>query len=98
MASTRMEEMATLRYHLWSEGMTNQGACLWLVVERMSVVGVFVLGPEFALVEVGLGELPLLVGCVDAVLQAPCLLGVGDVEEELEDDDVVVGEHSSRTR
>ena len=35
MASTRMVEMATLRYHLWSAGMTNQGACLWLVVERM---------------------------------------------------------------
>ena len=35
-ASTRMAEMAMLRYHLWSAGMTNQGACLRLVAERMS--------------------------------------------------------------
>jgi len=35
MTSTMIVEMAMLRYHLLSEGMTNQGACLGLVVERM---------------------------------------------------------------
>ena len=37
MASTMILEMAMLRYHLLSLGMTNQGACLWLVVERISL-------------------------------------------------------------
>ena len=36
MVSTRICEMATLRNHLLSEGMTNQGACLRLVWVRMS--------------------------------------------------------------
>ncbi len=35
MRSTMIDEMAMLRYHLLSEGMTNQGACLRLVDERM---------------------------------------------------------------
>ena len=35
-ASARMPEIATLRYHLWSAGITNQGACLWLVSAKIS--------------------------------------------------------------
>jgi hypothetical protein len=36
MASTMIWETATLRYHLWSEGMTNQGACFLLVASMAS--------------------------------------------------------------
>ena len=36
----------------------------------------------------------MLVGGVDAGLEAAGLLFVGDVQEEFEDDDVVVGEHA----
>jgi hypothetical protein len=57
-------------------------------------VSVLILRPEFALVDVGVGELPILFGFVDAGLEAACLLGAGDVQEELEDDDVVVDEHA----
>ena len=35
-ASARMLEMATFRYHLLSEGITNHGACLWLVSSKIS--------------------------------------------------------------
>jgi len=55
-------------------------------------VGLGVLVPELTLFEVGGGELPVLVRVVDAGLEAAGLLVVGDVEEELEDDDVVVGD------
>ena len=58
------------------------------------VVGVDVLGPELALVEVGVGELPVLFLVVDAGLEAAGLLVVRDVEIELEDEDVVVGEEA----
>ena len=37
MVSTRIWEMATLRYHLWSEGMMNQGACFLLVAGMRSL-------------------------------------------------------------
>ena len=36
----------------------------------------------------------MLVGCVDAVLEAPGLFVVGEVQEEFEDDDVVVDEET----
>jgi hypothetical protein len=58
------------------------------------VVGVLVTGPELALAEVALGELPVLFGIVDAGLEAAGLLLIGDVEEELEEDDVVVVKHA----
>jgi len=57
------------------------------------LVGLGVLIPELALLEVGLGEFPTLVRVVDAGLEAAGLLFMGDVEEELEDEDIVVGEH-----
>ena len=58
------------------------------------VVGVHVLRPELALVEVGLGELPVLLGVVDAGLEAASLFIARDMEIELEDEDVVVDEHA----
>src|SRR5216683_5688203 len=58
------------------------------------LVGVLVPRPELALLEVGLVQLPVLVGGVDAGLQAASLLLVGDVQEKLEDDDVVVEERA----
>jgi hypothetical protein len=56
------------------------------------LVGVHVSGPEDALFEVEGIELPVLVGVVDAGLEAAGLFFVRDVEEELEDEDVAVGE------
>ena len=35
-ASARMLEIATFRYHLLSDGITNHGACLWLVSAKIS--------------------------------------------------------------
>lgn len=57
------------------------------------VVRLLVARPEAALVKVGFGELPVLVGVCDAGAEAFGLLAARDVEKEFEDDDVVVGEH-----
>jgi hypothetical protein len=51
-----------------------------------------ILWPELALAEVGGIEFPVLVGVVETGLEAASLLVAGDVEEELEDDDVVIDE------
>jgi hypothetical protein len=56
------------------------------------VVGVHVAGPELALVDVGVGELPVFFLVVDAGLEAAGLLVPRDMEVELKDEDVVVGE------
>ena len=58
------------------------------------VVGIHVPGPELALVNVGVGELPVFFRVVDAGLEAAGLFVAGDVEIELEDEDVVVGEEA----
>jgi hypothetical protein len=58
------------------------------------VVGVHVAGPELAFVDVGVGQLPVFFLIVDAGLEAAGLLVPGDVEVELEDEDVVVGEET----
>jgi hypothetical protein len=58
------------------------------------VVGVDVVRPELTFLDVGVGELPLFVLVVDAGLEAAGLLFVRDVEIELEDEDVVVGEEA----
>ena len=44
--------------------------------------------------KVGVGELPVFLFVVDAGLEAAGLLVAGDVKVELEDEDVVVGEHA----
>ena len=57
------------------------------------VVGLFVLGPEKTLLEVGEGELPVFARVVDARLEAVLLFFLRDVKKKLQDDDVVVVEH-----
>jgi hypothetical protein len=56
------------------------------------VVGVHVARPELALVNVSVGQLPVFFLVVDAGLEATGLFVARDVEIELEDEDVVVGE------
>ena len=89
-----MVEMATLRYHLLVGGDDEPGGVLAAGGGEDVVVGIHVVGPELALVDVGFGELPVLVWVVDAGLEAAGLLLVRDVEVELEDEDVVVGEEA----
>lgn len=57
------------------------------------VVGLLVLRPEETLFEVGESQFPMFARIVEAGLEAVLLLLVGDMEEKLEDDDIVVDEH-----
>ena len=55
-----MSEMTQLRNHLWSAGMTYQGACFGASTAERVLVGVHVVVPVLALLEVAGVELPLL--------------------------------------
>ena len=78
--------------HLLSAGTTNHGACLAAVVADHVLVGVHVVVPVLALPRVRAGELPVLLGLVEALEEALLLLLARHVEEELQDDVAVAGE------
>src|SRR6185503_2389065 len=56
------------------------------------LVRLHVVVPVPALLDVARGELPVLLGLLDATQEALALLLLGDVEEELADDDPIAGE------
>ena len=88
-----IDAMAALLTHLWSAGMTCQGA--HSVEQRFEhrLVGGLEVVPELAVVEVGGIELPALVRLVEARLQALALLVLRDVQHEFEDRRAVLDEH-----
>ena len=78
--------------HLWSAGITYQGAHSVLVVESIVGEGLLVVVPVAALLDVGGRELPVVVGQVDAPEEADALLLLREVQEQLDDGEAVVGE------
>ena len=90
--STTIRAIARFRNHLWSDGMTNQGACWRAAAGQGLLVGRHVVVPELSLLVVGLADLPLLGRIVEPLLEASQLLFLGDVEVELENVRVVLDE------
>ena len=62
-------------------------------VGQDATIGLGVLAPQLAIVEVFRAELPVLLAVCEPVGEASLLLVARDVEQELEDDDVVRGQH-----
>ena len=89
---------ARSRYHLRSAGITYHGAAAVEVARDRLGVGLLVLVPQRAVLEIAAAELPALVGIVDARLQALALLVLADVQEELEDRGAALGEQRARSR
>ena len=85
-------ETAHIRYHLRSAGTTNHGAASVLRALDGLLVGGLELRPALAVLDVGLGELPALVGAVEAAQLAVELVVAADVQEDLDDRAAVVGE------
>ena len=85
MVSTTMAAAIACITCLWSAGITYHGAQSVDVAVMASLVGLHVLVPVGPLGHVGRVELPLLVGVVEAGDEAPLLLRLGHVEEELHD-------------
>src|SRR5450432_1020607 len=71
----------------------SPGGDLGARLAKHVVDGVFVRRPVLAVAPVILADLPALVGIVLALVKASKLLFLGDVQEELDDDDAVVDEH-----
>ena len=92
-ASTSSSATATVRTHLRSDGHHEPRRPLRRGLGDRLLVGLLVLVPERAVVEVGEAELPTLLRVVDAGLEALALLVRGDVQEHLHDGRAFVHEH-----